>query len=696
MKQIKNIYLFVFALSFFLFMNIDDVKANYEIMVNGTTPCKLYNDLTGKKATGSCIYKDGDFDSYVSGPVWVDNGDKVTVITTSATIPAPESGYGSECKSDFNRIKIDYNNKSYYGYVCGDLLKKVEITEEMKQEFQTAGFPESYWDELAVLKTAHPSWKFVAIDTGITFDKAVKGEDSGSKSLIQVTTSAKQGYLSTKESNYDWDKDEFTVYDGSNWYAANADTIAYYLDPRNFLSDTFIFQFESIVYDKNVHTLDGVQALLKDAYILKFANYFMEAATTHQVNPLYLAALSRQEVGTTKSTAISGNKFTYNGKSYSNLYNFYNIGATAGTNAVYRGLVFAGTVPSNKSTRYGRIWNTEQKAIIGGAEFIKKSYMDYGQNTSYFKKWNVIAEYQKAQGKDYYNNFTHQYMQNIGAPSAEARKTYQSYAALGALDLNFVFYIPVYKEMADSYDLPAQGNPNNRLKNIKIDNQLIDGFTSSEFSYTVYVEGNVETVNITAGTVNANATVKGTGTKEIEVGENKFELIVEAQNGNIQKYDLIIHRALPDTGEIVYPPVEEILTNAKVTYDDKYISNLTFTSKTVDFKNAILAASDTAQVEIKSGNTEKKDGYLATGDTVTITSGEETKTYSIVLYGDINGDGKINAIDLLKIQKHILKDSLLSGAQLESSDVNKDGVINAVDLLKIQKHILGDSFVSQQ
>ena len=125
MKQIKKIYLFVFALSFFLFMNIDDVKANYEIMVNGTTPCKLYNDLTGKKATGSCIYKDGDFDSYVSGPVWVDNGDKVTVITTSATIPAPESGYGSECKSDFNRIKIDYNNKSYYGYVCGDLLKKV-------------------------------------------------------------------------------------------------------------------------------------------------------------------------------------------------------------------------------------------------------------------------------------------------------------------------------------------------------------------------------------------------------------------------------------------------------------------------------------------------------------------------------------------------------------------------------------------
>ena len=42
----------------------------------------------------------------------------------------------------------------------------------------------------------------------------------------------------------------WTVYDGSSWVGANSKYIAYYLDPRNFLNETDIFQFESLSFSK--------------------------------------------------------------------------------------------------------------------------------------------------------------------------------------------------------------------------------------------------------------------------------------------------------------------------------------------------------------------------------------------------------------------------------------------------------------
>lgn len=694
MKQVLKKFLFVFVLSLFYILNTQEVKADYEIIVSGATPCQLYNDLNKNKyATGSCIYKNGNFNSYVSGAVWVDNGDKVTVLTDYEPIAAPKEGYGSECNTVFNKISVKHGNTTYTGYVCADLLKTIEITEEMKNEFIASGFTEeysSYWEELAVLKTNHPNWKFVAIDTGLKFETAVKNESSGSKSLYQSTSSSTQGYLSTAEGNYNWEKDKFTVYDGSTWYAANAETVAYYMDPRNFLSDMYIFQFETLAYDPELHTLEGVEKLLDGAYIKQFAQYFVAAAEKHQINPLYLASLSLQEVGSTKSTAISGAEFTYDGVVYSGIYNFYNIGATSSSNPVLNGLYYA-----SKEAKYGRPWNTEEKAIIGGAEFIASSYVKYGQNTSYFKKWNVVANYQAAKNLEYYKNYTHQYMTNVRAPSSEAISTYQSLSEIGELEKTYVFYIPVYKNMPEYTALPAKGNPNNRLKDISIDGVTIEGFESSEFEYKVYVENTTKSINLTATTINSNAKVTGTGTIELVEGENLVELSVKAQNGDIQKYNLVINRA-EETGEVVYPTVEEILTKAEITHNDLFISNLTFTSKVVDFTNSIYEASATAKVEIKTKDTIKTADYLATGDTVTITSGEEVKTFSVVLYGDVSGDGKINALDLLKVQKHILKTSLLSGAQAEAADVNKDGKINALDLLRIQKTILGDAYISQK
>ena len=63
--------------------------------------------------------------------------------------------------------------------------------------------------------------------------------------------------------------------------------------------------------------------------------------------------------------------------------------------------------------------------------------------------------------------------------------------------------------------------------------------------------------------------------------------------------------------------------------------------------------------------------------------------YSFILYGDSNGDGKINSVDLLVIQRDILGFQKMQDIFKKASNIKKDGKKpSSVDLLLIQRHIL--------
>lgn len=699
MSKVKFYIVFIFVVSFFSLIN--EVKADYSAKIVRSEPCKLYYDSKGKTATGSCIYSNTKFSALTTGPYWVDIGDKVKVITSKGTVKAPTSGYGSECKSTFSYISIDYASKTYYGYVCTDNIWDGVVTTAMQTKFKNAGFPSSYWDELALLSVAHPTWKFVAIDTELDFKTAVNNEDKGNKSLIQYTSSTNDvGYLSTEEGNYSWEKDKYTVYDGSTWYAANNATIAYFMDPRNFLNDSYIFQFEPLVYEASNNHLSVINALLKGQYISKYAQTFVTSGASAKVSPVYLAALSKQEIGgSTANTAIKGGSFTYGGKSYSGLYNFYNIGATSGDGAVYRGLVYANGGSSGSDKTYSRPWTTPEKAILGGAQFIYTKYLSTGQNTSYFKKWNVVYNYAKKNGFSPKSNYTNQYMQNIQAPRSEANSTYKSYSSLDLLDTDFTFYIPVYKNMPASTSLPKKGSPNNYLKNLTINldskgAKTVTGFAGAKTNYTVHVANDVKTAVVAATKVNSNASISGAGTKNLVVGNNVFNIVVTAQNGTKRIYKLTIVKEAAD-GE-TYKSVEDIVKDSSINIDDNYMTGLTLTTSISSIKSKVNSAESKSEVVIKRSNKQITSGNLRTGDAVTIKSGNDSKTYNVVIYGDLSSDGKISAVDLLKVQKDILGTTKLKGAYAKAADINKDGKITAVDLLKVQKHILGDKLISQK
>ena len=113
-------------------------------------------------------------------------------------------------------------------------------------------------------------------------------------------------------------------------------------------------------------------------------------------------------------------------------------------------------------------------------------------------------------------------------------------------------------------------------------------------------------------------------------------------------------------------------------------------------KNIAVSASGTVKLLTSSGS--ENSGKIATGNKVAVydASGNLKKTYDIVIYGDINGDGAVNALDLIKLNRHMLGKGTLTGAYLEAADANRKGDGgNALDMIIMNRHILGKSKISQ-
>ncbi len=512
-----------------------------------------------------------------------------SVIDVTATVPAGEETW--------YQVSLTVSGEPVTGYVPGTDVTLMESAFE--QHLLDQNFPESYKNALRVLHVKYPNWVFRAFQTGLQWSDVIAAESIVGRNLVSSTSDPSYIDLTDVDENGNQ-----KGRDGSKWVAASRFAVEYYMDPRNFLTDPYVFMFESLSYSAENHTITGVQAILKNTFMAgsytcpdtsvtyTYADTFMAAAVATGVSPYHLASRARQEQG------VNGNLLglgTVPG--YANFFNFFNIGAfaTSTGTALVNGAIYASTPGT-----YGRPWTNQYKSIMGGASFLGNSYISVGQDTLYFQKFNV---------SNAANLYNHQYMTNVKAPYSESVSIKKAYSECGddILKSALIFKIPVYLNM------PEQAIPK---------------------------------------------------------PESRTE-------------------PLPGTGSAVITANPYFMSGAIMT---KVPENTT-----AEGVRAALLVTDGFVKVFAPGGAEMASGSVGTGCSVTIfnTDGTVYATYTVVMYGDINGDSTITIADLVTVRKHLLDIAKLSGGPFVASDINKDGSITIADLVFVRKHLLDLSKISQ-
>lgn len=510
----------------------------------------------------------------------------------------------------------DSSGAKWYKISCGNLTgyvsaAYVQLTSSGSQGSSDAdfesymtkqGFPESYKPYLRTLHEQHPKWIFTAQKLGVDWNTALKEECVVGRNLVH--SSALASWKSMEKGAYDFNGGYWYGLDGS-WVAASKEIIMYYMDPRNFLNDTYIFMFENQSYDPSYQTESGVKTILADTFMsgsytcpdtkkkYTYSQTFMDAAKKSGVSPYHLASRCRNEQGVNGAPQSLGTV-----KGYENYFNFFDIQAyaTSTMTAAEMGCKYAKTT----NPTYLLPWTNQYKSIVGGSIFLGTGYITKGQDTLYLQKFDMVDG-----GNGLYY---HQYMTCVFGQANEAISLKNAYSQ-DILNSAMEFRIPVYNNMPDKLcpKPTSSGDNNNYLKSLSVSGTSIspkfDKFTAS---YTAKVNAEVSSVTINANPLGKNAKASGKGKVSLKTGENTVKVTCTAASGVKRTYTIKITRKA----------ASQTLQQGDVN-GDKYLTVV----------DALL------MLRYNAGKTQLDPAQLKRAD--------------------MNGDGKVDVIDALTLLKKI-------------------------------------------
>ena len=669
------------------------------------------NTNVGKSSVSDNIYNKNDYSSVPSGDgtiaCYEDTGDLTLRSTPGGSSTGNKISCGASVK--INSIKEGSGTCGYYynitntknnqsGWVCGYYVNTTKLSSTAQNYYKNnedlndyydslrdLGFPDSYLPYLAEIHARHPKWVFTAEKINLNFDDVVFYESYNDRSLLEGGA-FDVNYFSMDLNTYDILNDKFYDCDTEDgWYNASTEAIAFYLDPRNYLNEKYIFAFENLFYN-SIHTESMVSKIMSGmgfwptVYKGFSSNVYTDVINSsreNDISAIHIASRIKQEIsGISTSDPRLGGSFTYNNKNYSGYYNFFNI-KVYGENKIVNGMIYA----------MNNGWDNPTSAIYGGSAFIRGEYVGINQDNVYYEKFDVSTND---------GNYTHQFQQNLAAVMQETNISYNSYVDFGNyLDNAINFTIPVYNNMSNYAVIsPSLGNPNNYLKDLKVNNNTVSGFSYSDYEYDVTLPAGTKSINVAATKINGNASISGDGNITIGSDKKTVNVVVTAQNGRTRTYTLNITRTQASEDDIV--DISTIMNKSGVKYNDKYIFGIYENTNINSLVDNVEKVSEFASASIKdkNGNT-KNSGVFKTGDVVTISNSKDSVSYTVLIYGDINGDGVIDKLDYLAVLRHYYNYAKLSGVYKDAADANHDGKIDKLDYLAILRDYYGYAKISQ-
>jgi len=250
---------------------------------------------------------------------------------------------------------------------------------------------------------------------GLTLDKAVALQMKMSPVTDESSTK-----IFTDELLY---RSRAASWSDAYWKSATAAQVRKYLNPENYSPGSKeYYQFLILSEPAGTSAAEINKNVLNGKGILAGkAASFIQAASSNGINEIYLISHALLETANGTSPLATGIK--YNGTT---VYNMYGIGAydhdPNGTGAKYA---------------YNQGWTSVEKAIVGGAAFVAKSYIHAGQDTLYKMRWNPESMSTKGYA-------SHQYATDIGWAVKQTARMAQIYGLLTQYTL--LYDIPSYKE----------------------------------------------------------------------------------------------------------------------------------------------------------------------------------------------------------------------------------------------------------
>lgn len=240
-----------------------------------------------------------------------------------------------------------------------------------------------------------------------------------------------------------------------------------------------------------------------------------------------------------------------------------------------------------------------------------------------------------------------------------------------------------------------------KVSGTDINGNAVSGYSSADYIVLLYSGVTTSKLNVrdsasTSGNVVTTA-AKDTELTVIGDAENgwyKVELTVsgETVSGYCSADYITVNGKLPAEGSTENPPVvnpdpEFAIIDDKLTLVDGILKGTALKTAVDDFLKSFTG---NIKVYDKSGNEITGTTYVGTGSTVYAEeNGELVLKATVLVMGDVDGNGKVSSLDYLYVKRHCLKTYTLKDVYYQAGLLSGRDKIGIIDYIYLKRAVLG-------